>query len=185
MCARASVHWGVPVCVRSGRGAAEQAGEKPVVLTDLRARMQGAQGTQSPAGDSKLQRRERKAHDSGDLPVRRAGKHRDEKAPVLRRGRPFSKADALCAVALSSLWSDATAATGQEKYDGDRHAGCEDLSGVGVQAGTLHWQEAFRRRVPASPPVSGASGSARRPARLAAGLSRPGPSVPRASASGP
>lgn len=97
------------------------------------ARMQGVQGTQSPAGDSKLQRWERKAHDSGDLPVHRAGKHRDEKAPVLRRGRPFSKADALCAVVLSSLRSDATAATGQEKHDGDRHAGCEDRSGAGCR----------------------------------------------------
>ena len=41
VCACASVHRGVPVCVRSGRRAAEQAGE-PVVLTDPVVRMQGA-----------------------------------------------------------------------------------------------------------------------------------------------
>ena len=35
VCARRSVHWGVPVCVRSGGGVAEQAGDRPVVLTDL------------------------------------------------------------------------------------------------------------------------------------------------------
>ena len=52
--------------------------------------------------------------------------------------------DALCAVALSSLRSDATAATGQEKHDGNGCAGREDLSGVlGVQAGTFRWEEAL------------------------------------------
>ena len=68
------------------------------------ARMQGTQWTQSLAGDSKLQRQERKAHDSGDLPVHRAGKCRDEKASVFRGVRPFSKGQR-CTVRCGSFLS--------------------------------------------------------------------------------